>query len=344
MAKRFRTPPGWPAAPEDWTPPPGWEPDPSWPSAPAGWEFWEETEPRAGAGPSATEPRAAPNGSSSGTSAGMYDYAASPGLEPRGPAPYPEAETAGQAPDGDASSSTPAPAPAPKRTGLLVAAVVAALVLAGVAWGVVKLLAPVEQDPGTATAPGGAASSTPDPASNPDPTQPSASPDPADPSSTAANPDQGDEVVDLAAGEPALTYRLGVEPLAEFRLLSVQQNWEPETWRGTCIPAEEGQYILVEFEVTTLPALADRDSGRYRLQEADFGVEIDGAEASVDLFGSALCKLSVDDALRRAMEPDRTYTGVILMNVPSGEVTAIRFDEITAPHVTTVYRWVLADQ
>jgi hypothetical protein len=42
MAKRFNTPPGWPAAPEGWLPPAGWQPDPSWPSPPEGWELFVE--------------------------------------------------------------------------------------------------------------------------------------------------------------------------------------------------------------------------------------------------------------------------------------------------------------
>ncbi|MEJ5943680.1 hypothetical protein WDZ17_00040 [Pseudokineococcus basanitobsidens] len=42
MAKRFATPPSWPAPPPGWTPPPGWRPDPSWGPAPEGWQFWEE--------------------------------------------------------------------------------------------------------------------------------------------------------------------------------------------------------------------------------------------------------------------------------------------------------------
>ena len=37
---RFRTPPGWPPAPQGWEPPPGWRPDTSWPAAPADWEYW----------------------------------------------------------------------------------------------------------------------------------------------------------------------------------------------------------------------------------------------------------------------------------------------------------------
>lgn len=40
MAMRFNPAPGWPPAPEGFTPDPGWQPDPSWPPAPAGWQLW----------------------------------------------------------------------------------------------------------------------------------------------------------------------------------------------------------------------------------------------------------------------------------------------------------------
>ena len=39
-ARRFNPAPGWPAAPDGWSPEPGWKPDPSWPAAPAGWQLW----------------------------------------------------------------------------------------------------------------------------------------------------------------------------------------------------------------------------------------------------------------------------------------------------------------
>ena len=39
-ARRFNPAPGWPAAPEGWSPEPGWKPDPSWPAAPPGWQLW----------------------------------------------------------------------------------------------------------------------------------------------------------------------------------------------------------------------------------------------------------------------------------------------------------------
>ena len=42
--RRFNPAPGWPAAPEGWTPEPGWTPDPSWPAAPPGWQLWVDDE------------------------------------------------------------------------------------------------------------------------------------------------------------------------------------------------------------------------------------------------------------------------------------------------------------
>jgi hypothetical protein len=45
-ARRFNPAPGWPPAPDGWTPEPGWKPDPSWPPAPPGWELWvDDTNP-----------------------------------------------------------------------------------------------------------------------------------------------------------------------------------------------------------------------------------------------------------------------------------------------------------
>ncbi|AEI13248.1 hypothetical protein [Cellulomonas gilvus] len=39
---RYNPPPNWPAAPEGWQPPPDWQPDPSWPEPPPGWQLWVE--------------------------------------------------------------------------------------------------------------------------------------------------------------------------------------------------------------------------------------------------------------------------------------------------------------
>lgn len=59
MAVRFNPAPGWPAAPEGWTPPPGWKPDPSWPPAPEGWQPWVE-DGTAGANQAGNEPPPGP--------------------------------------------------------------------------------------------------------------------------------------------------------------------------------------------------------------------------------------------------------------------------------------------
>ena len=42
MAARFNPPPGWPPAPEGWSPGPGWAPDPAWSPLPPGWQLWIE--------------------------------------------------------------------------------------------------------------------------------------------------------------------------------------------------------------------------------------------------------------------------------------------------------------
>jgi hypothetical protein len=51
---RFNPPPGWPPAPEGWSPSEGWLPDKSWPTVPPGWKLWIE-DPRPPAPPLAQE-------------------------------------------------------------------------------------------------------------------------------------------------------------------------------------------------------------------------------------------------------------------------------------------------
>ncbi|WP_206188157.1 hypothetical protein [Sanguibacter sp. HDW7] len=95
MALRFNPAPGWPPAPEGWTPPPGWQPDPSWPPAPQGWALWVDDAAPAGYGaPAAASAPAAPSAPSA----------------PDGFAPPPPAG-AQAAPDGFAPAP-PAAAPA----------------------------------------------------------------------------------------------------------------------------------------------------------------------------------------------------------------------------------------
>ncbi|KQR08444.1 Ltp family lipoprotein [Cellulomonas sp. Leaf334] len=58
MAARFNPAPGWPAAPEGWSPEPGWKPDPSWPAAPEGWQLWLDDASAAPVGPADLSPAA----------------------------------------------------------------------------------------------------------------------------------------------------------------------------------------------------------------------------------------------------------------------------------------------
>lgn len=62
MAARFNPPPGWPPAPEGWSPGPGWAPDPAWPPLPPGWRLWveEPTAPGVPLDPASSSVEAAP--------------------------------------------------------------------------------------------------------------------------------------------------------------------------------------------------------------------------------------------------------------------------------------------
>jgi len=69
----FNAPPGWPKAPDGWTPPAGWTPDPSWPPAPQGWVLWLD------AGDDA--PLATANGSDDGETSARV-HAETPAIDP----------------------------------------------------------------------------------------------------------------------------------------------------------------------------------------------------------------------------------------------------------------------
>ncbi|MDM4763855.1 hypothetical protein QT381_12635 [Galbitalea sp. SE-J8] len=64
--RRFRTPPGWPPAPEGWTPPHGWAPPAHWPAPPEDWRFWDEP---AGSGGVLALPATASGATASGATA-----------------------------------------------------------------------------------------------------------------------------------------------------------------------------------------------------------------------------------------------------------------------------------
>lgn len=362
MAAKFNSPPGWPTPPEGWTPPPGWSPDPSWPAAPEGWQFWVD-DGAAGAAEAAAPPAYDPHATQTlgtaptqalptSSSQGMYSYGPSSGLEQPGASPY---GSPAQAQAGGFQGGYPgqggypaAGGPPPKRrnTGAIIAiCVVAALVLGGVIWGVASLMSPNDPDP--TVAPTTTEAPTTDPATTDPATTDPATTDPAttDPATTdpATDPASGD-VIDLVGDEPAIAVGSAGDPIAELRLAEIVPDWQPGANSIMCGEPENDQYLGLRFDITTLPALANEDPPTYTFIGWEIGAEMDGAALDVNGFGSGLFCLDSSEQAPSEMQPDQSYSGWVLLDVPAN-VTAVTYENfLDFTGAGNSYRWVLADQ
>lgn len=362
MAAKFNSPPGWPTPPEGWTPPPGWAPDPTWPQAPAGWQFWtDDVIPNGPAGPPPFDPNATQSIGTQPTQVlptaggpGSYAYAPSTGLEQPGASPY---GTPGQAPGGYPGAQPPpgtyaaagGPPPKQRNTGAIIAiCVVAALVLGGLIWGLTSLLSG-DDDPDPTVAP----TTTADATETDEPTDPAATDDPTDaetdePTDPATDdPGAGDAgVIDLTGDQPAIAVSTTTQdPIAELRLAEIVPSWEPASSGVFCGEPENGQHLGLRFDITTLPALADEEPPTYNFLGWEIGAEIDGATLEdANGFATGLFCLEEDERAPVDMEPEQSYSGWVLLDVPTS-VTAVTFNNIfDFTGESDSYRWVLADQ
>ncbi len=367
MAATFNSPPGWPQPPEGWTPPPGWAPDPSWPPAPEGWQFWvDDAAPAApaqqppaadpfatqtmGSQPTQVMPNAgppAPQGApGAGSGPGLYSYAPSAGLEQPGASPYGGPGQAG--PGGPGGPGMPGPGgqpgypggPQPKQrntAAIVVVCVIAALVLALGAWGISSLLGGGGDEPDPTVAP-----TTAEPTDEPtdDPTTDEPTDDATD---DTTDPPAGG-VVELTGDQPAVAVGADGDPIAELRLAEVVADWQPGADSMFCSEAENGQYLALRFDITTLPALAQEDPPTYTLIGWEIGAEVDGAKLEANRFGAGIFCLDEGQTPPSEMQPDKEYEGWVLLDVPTS-VTAVTYDNIfDFTGESQSYRWVLADQ
>lgn len=362
MAATFNTPPGWPTPPDGWTPPPGWEPDPSWPAPPPGWQFWSDggVGPASG-GPGASEAptqsfdaaptQVSPMGQPGQSGPDLYRYAPTTGLEQPGPSPYGTPDSAGAAPYVPAGYSptgqgpggyppagySPGSSPPQRNRGAIVAiAVVAVLVLGAIVWGAASLFSGGgdEEATGDPTTAQPTTDEPTDPATTDEPTDPATTDEPTD--AQTAGP-----MTDLGPGEPALASSGGT-PIAEVRLLGTTPGWEPDSTMF-CSEAENGQYLAIDLEFTTLPALAEQDPPTYSF----IGLEMGALAGDTVIETSAVIGLFCLDTAEQPpseMEPEQTYTGTVLLDVPE-DVTAVTFTNLfDFTGDNGPYRWVLADQ
>ncbi|MBK5249568.1 MAG: hypothetical protein JJE50_09070 [Actinomycetales bacterium] len=129
-----------------------------------------------------------------------------------------------------------------------------------------------------------------------------------------------------------------------MRLLQVQESWTVDN-NFMCTGAENGQYLALEMQFTTLPALADSSEGTYTF----IGWELGALDASgapfeeANAFSGLFC-LDQSQQAPSEMQPGQTYTGWAVLDVPA-DVSAVTWTDLfdftgEAPS----YRWVLADQ
>jgi hypothetical protein len=362
MAAKFTSPPGWPTPPEGWTPPPGWTPDPSWPPAPEGWQFWTDDAAATPPGGPEHDPHATQTMGTSPTQVlptsggpGLYSYGPSTGLDQPGASPYGGSQHGAPPsytpPGGGPYASPGGPTPGKRNTGLIVGlVVVAALVLGGIAWGISSLLSGGDDPDPTATTQTSDPATT-DPATTDDPTDPATTDEPTDPATTdeptdPATTDAGaDGVVNLTGEEPALaTGSVATEPIAEIRLQQVVTGWQPSANSMFCPDPENGQYLGLEFEITTTEALAEEDPPTYTFIGWEIGAEVDGVAIETSGFGSGIFCLESDQQFPSEMEPGQTATGWVVLDVPE-TVTAVTYENLFDwTGEADSYRWVLADQ
>lgn len=351
MAATFNSPPGWPTPPDGWTPPPGWQPDPSWPAAPEGWQFWTDDgtgeQPSFGTAstPQDSQPTQhlghAPTQAMPGVGSGVYSYAPSAGLDQPGPSPYAGPGGGGYPQPGGGGPYAGGPPPGRSNRGVVigVSVAVAAVVLGGIGWGVFALVNGPDDDP----SPSVTATTDPpetDPSTDPPTTDPSTEPPSTDPSTDSGG---GGDVADLTGDDPALALGASGEPVAELRLQEIVTDWQPDD-SMFCGEPTNGQYLGLQFEITTLPALADEETPTYTFIGWEVGAEVDGVRIDANGFSGSLMCLSSEQQAPSEMQPNETYTGWIVLDVPDS-VTAVVFDDLfdfSGEYPT--YRWLLADQ
>ncbi|MFV0253809.1 MAG: hypothetical protein ACK5H2_10820 [Beutenbergiaceae bacterium] len=224
---------------------------------------------------------------------------------------------------------------------IAIVVIVAALVLGGIAWGLVALLGGEPDptaDPTTSASPTDATS---DPTTDPSP-DPTTAPPTDDPDPTTTTTDGS--VVDLTGSDPAIMLGETGEPIVEVRLLSATPDWQPADDNPLCGDPANGSYLAVELEVTTLAALAQEDPADFTLLGWELGTQVGDvtAESSAFLL-SALC-LSQEESLPSGIPPGQTASGTVIIDTPPGVTSVLFADPFDFTGNAATYRWVLADQ
>ncbi|SED99969.1 hypothetical protein SAMN04488554_1271 [Ruania alba] len=180
-----------------------------------------------------------------------------------------------------------------------------------------------------------------------EPTTDEASEEPTEDATEEATDDTGGSTTSgdyefLAVGDPAVVADTGGEPIVEVRMLQVDRNWEPS---GSALCSEpDGDYVAMEFEFTTLPALADYSEGTYSFAGFELGMmDTDGNKiADVSGIAGILC-LDSDERTPTEMVPGEVYTGWALVDVPREPGGVLWEPWLDFSGTQPTYAWDLAD-
>ena len=280
--------------------------------------------PPPGAGPSGPSASMPPH-------SGSYSAAPPPGSGPQfgGPAgsqPYPQS-----------GPFTSGNAPATKnRTPLIVGGIVIVIVLALLVVLAVRLIGG-----------DGATESSPTPtvtAPSTDPTDDSTTPpptdDPSDQQTTGSG--GGGDLAALGPGEPAVVTGTSGEPEVEVALVSLERGWQPEGSQSAICPDPAGEYIALEFEFTTLPALAD-GTGSYSFAGFEVGLANDNG-TTLDASGvSGLFCLGSDQRAPSEVGPGETFTGWAVVDAPAEASQVLWEPWLDFTGAQPTYAWTITD-
>lgn len=228
--------------------------------------------------------------------------------------------------------------PTKNRTPLIVGGIVAVILVVLLVILAIRLIGGDDETSGNAPSPIPATPST-DPADDPTTPAPSDQPsdDPTDSSSAG-----GGTLTALAPGEPAMVTGASGEPEVEVALVSVERNWQPDGAQAVVCPDPVGEYLALEFEFTTLPALAD-GSGTYSFAGFEIGLANDNGTALEASGVSGLFCLGSDRQAPVDMGPGETFTGWAVVDAPAegSQVLWEPWLDFTGEQPT--YAWSIAD-
>ncbi len=267
---------------------------------------------------------------------GAYSAAPPPGSGPQFGGP------AGSQPFQQAGPFGPGDVPATKnRTPQIVVGIAIAIMVALLLFLGFRLVGGDDESTGSASTPTATAPST-DPAD--DPTTPAQTDDPTDDPTDQQTDGSGGSgnLAALGPGEPAVVAGVSGEPEVEVALVSVERGWQPQGSQTAMCPDPAGEYLALEFEFTTLPALAD-GTGSYSFAGFEVGLANDNGTA-LDTNGvSGLFCLNADQRAPSEVGPGESFTGWAVVDAPAeaSQVLWEPFLDFTGTQAT--YAWSIAD-